>query len=101
MKKMHAVSVPPNWAAPLLVVLVICAGAAVLAPYILIWVIIIAYLCHVPFAVRSQRWLAAHPEAWDDKPKQRRAARRATRRAQPNRRSVARLGLRKPSGRLR
>jgi CDP-diacylglycerol---serine O-phosphatidyltransferase len=101
MKKMHAVAVPPNWAAPLLVVLVICAGAAVLAPYILIWVIIVAYLCHVPFAVRSQRWLAAHPEAWDDKPKQRRAARRATRRAQPNRRSVARLGLRKTSGRLR
>ena len=69
-------------------------------PYILIWVIIIAYLCHIPFAVRNQRWLAAHPEAWADKPKQRRAARRAIRRAQPNRRSMARLGLRKPGGRL-
>jgi len=31
MKKMHAVSVPPNWAAPLLAVLAICAAAAVLA----------------------------------------------------------------------
>jgi CDP-diacylglycerol---serine O-phosphatidyltransferase len=100
MRKMHAAAVPPNWAAPLLAILAICAAAAVLAPYVLIWVIIIAYLCHVPFAVRNQRWLAAHPEAWADAPKQRRAARRATRRAQPNRRSMARLGLRKPGGRL-
>jgi CDP-diacylglycerol--serine O-phosphatidyltransferase len=100
MKKMHAVSVPPNWAAPLLAVLAICAAAAVLAPYMLIWVIIIAYLCHVPFAVRSKRWLANHPEVWDDKPRQRRAVRRASRRAQPNRSSMARLGLRKPSRRL-
>lgn len=66
MKKMHAVAVPPNWAVPLLLALAACAAAAVLAPYVLIWVIIIAYLCHVPFAVRNQRWLAAHPEAWDD-----------------------------------
>jgi CDP-diacylglycerol---serine O-phosphatidyltransferase len=100
MKKMHAVSVPPNLAAVLLAVLAIFAAAAFLAPYMLIWVIIVAYLCHIPFAVRNQRWLAAHPEAWDDKPKQRRAARRAIRRAHPHRRSMARLGLRKPGGRL-
>ncbi|WP_104157786.1 CDP-diacylglycerol--serine O-phosphatidyltransferase, partial [Mycobacterium avium] len=100
MRKMHAVAVPPSWAAPLLAVLAICAAAAVLAPYVLIWVIIVAYLCHVPFAVRNQRWLAAHPEAWDEAPKQRRAARRAIRRAQPNRRSVTRLGLRKPGRRV-
>ncbi len=105
MKKMHAVAVPPNLAAVLLAVLAIMAAAAVLAPYILIWVIIIAYVCHIPFAVRSKRWLAEHPEVWGDKPKQRRAARRAIRRAQPHRRSVARrsvarLGLRKPGGRL-
>jgi CDP-diacylglycerol---serine O-phosphatidyltransferase len=101
MRKMHAVSVPPSWAAPLLAVLAICAAAAVLAPYVLIWVIIIAYLCHIPFAIRNRRWLAKHPEVWDDKPEQWRAARKATRRSQPNRRSVARLGLRKPSGRPR
>lgn len=100
MRKMHAVAVPPSWAAPLLAALAICAAAAVLAPYLLIWAIIVAYLCHVPFAIRNQRWLAAHPEALADKPKQRRAAMRATRRAQPHRRSVARLGLRKPGGRL-
>ena len=101
MKKLHTVAIPPNWAVPLLAVLAAVAAAAVLEPYILIWVIIIAYLCHVPFAVRTKRWLDKHPEVWDDKPKQRRAVRRANRRAQPNRRSMTRLGLRKPSGRLR
>lgn len=98
MRKMHAVSVPPNLAAVLLAVLAIVATAAFLFPYILIMMLVAAYLSHIPFAVRSQRWLAAHPEAWEDKPKQRRAARRAIRRAQPNRRSMARLGLRKPPG---
>ena len=96
MKKFHTLAVPPNWAAPLLAVLAIAAAAAVLEPYILIWVIIVSYVCHIPFAVRSKRWLARHPEAWEDNNKQRRAARRATRRAQPHRRSMARLGLRKP-----
>lgn len=100
MKKFHTLAVPPNWAAPLLAVLAIAAAAAVLQPYILIWVIIISYVCHIPFAVRSKRWLAKHPEAWEDNNKQRRAARRATRRAQPQRRSMARLGLRKPGRRL-
>lgn len=97
MRKMHAVSVPPNLAAVLLAVLALVAAAAFLFPYILVMVLIVAYLCHIPFAVRSQRWVAAHPEVWEAKPKQRRAARRAIRRAQPHRRSVARLGLRKPS----
>jgi CDP-diacylglycerol--serine O-phosphatidyltransferase len=96
MKKMHAVSVPPNLAAVLLAALAIVAAAAFLFPYILIMVVIVAYLCHIPFSVRSHRWLAAHPEVWGERPKQRRAVRRAIRRAQPSRRSMARLGLRKP-----
>ena len=41
----------------------------------MILVIIAGYVIHIPFAVRSQRWVAAHPEAWDDEPRQRRAAR--------------------------
>jgi CDP-diacylglycerol---serine O-phosphatidyltransferase len=98
MRKMHAVSVPPNLAAVLLAVLAIVAAAAFLFPYILIMALIAAYLGHIPFSVHSHRWLAAHPEMWGDKPKQRRAARRAIRRTQPNRRSVARLGLRRPGG---
>jgi CDP-diacylglycerol--serine O-phosphatidyltransferase len=101
MRKMHTVRVPPKYATAVLVVLVLFAAAAVLQPFITIWVVIIAYLCHVPFAIHNKRWLAKHPEVWDDQPKQRRAVRRANRRAQPNRRSMTRLGLRKPSGRLR
>jgi CDP-diacylglycerol--serine O-phosphatidyltransferase len=99
MRKMHTVSVPPNYAVVVLAVLAIIAAVALWQPYILIWVLIVAYLCHVPFAIRNQRWLARHPEAWDDKPKERRAVRRATRRAQPNRRPIARLGLGKAGGR--
>lgn len=99
MRKMHAVSVPPNLAALLLAVLALVAAAAFLFPYILVMVLIVAYLCTIPFSVRSHHWVATHPEAWEDKPAQRRAARRAIRRAQPHRRSVARIGLRKPAGR--
>jgi CDP-diacylglycerol--serine O-phosphatidyltransferase len=99
MRKMHAVSVPPNLAALLLAALTIIAAAAFLFPYILVMVAIALYLCYIPFSMHSYRWLAAHPEVWGDKPKQRRATRRAIRRAQPNRRSMARLGLRRPTGR--
>lgn len=96
MRKMHAVSVPPNLAALLLAVFAMVVVAALLYPYILVMAGTLAYLCTTPFSMRSHHWVAAHPEAWEDAPKQRRAARRAIRRAQPNR---ARLGLRKPSGR--
>jgi len=101
MRKMHTVRVAPKYATAVLLMLVVFAAAAVLEPFLTIWVIIIAYLCHVPFAVRTKRWLDEHPEVWDDQPKQRRAVRRADRRAQPTRRSMTRLGLRKPGGRLR
>jgi CDP-diacylglycerol--serine O-phosphatidyltransferase len=89
---LKAISVPPN-AAPILLILVAVAAAGLLLfPYILVLLIIVGYLCIMPFTIYSQRWVAARPETWDVKPKQRRAIRRA----QPNRRSVARLGLRKP-----
>jgi CDP-diacylglycerol--serine O-phosphatidyltransferase len=92
-----AISVPPN-AAPILLILVALAAAALLLfPYILVLLVIVGYLCIIPFTIRSQRWVAARPEAWDAAPSQRRAARRASRRAgQPNRRSMTRLGLRRP-----
>ena len=97
MRKIHTFAVRPNMVAPLLALLAIGVAAAFVFPYLVILVIIAAYVIHIPFAVRSQRWVAAHPESWNDRPRQQRAARRATRRAQhPNRRSVARLGLRKP-----
>jgi len=99
MRKIHTFTVPPNMVAPLLAALAIVAAAAFVFPYLLILAIIAAYVAHIPFAVRSQRWAAAHPESWEDSSRQRRAARRAVRRAaHPNRRSVARLGLRRPGG---
>lgn len=96
MRKIHTFSIPPNMVAPLLALLAIGVAAAILYGYIVIMVIIVAYVIHIPFAIRTKRWVAAHPEAWDEKPQQRRATRRAIRRAQPHRRSMARLGLRKP-----
>lgn len=98
MRKMHAVSVPPHLAAVLLAVLALVAAAAFLFPYVLVLVLIVAYLCTIPFSVRSQRWVAAHPEAWEDAPKERRAARRAIRRSQPGRRPGVRRVIRRPSG---
>jgi CDP-diacylglycerol--serine O-phosphatidyltransferase len=99
MRKIHTFSVPPNMVAPLLALLAIGVAASIQYGYIVIMVIIVAYVVHIPFAVRSKRWVAAHPEAWNDKPQQRRAARREIRRQhQPHRRSMMRLGLRKPGG---
>lgn len=96
---LKAISVPPD-AAPILLILVAAAAAALLLfPYILVLLIIAGYVLVIPFTVRSQRWVAARPEAWDAKPGQRRAVRRAARRSAPNRRSMARLGLRRPGPR--
>ncbi|WP_197503321.1 CDP-diacylglycerol--serine O-phosphatidyltransferase [Mycobacterium sp. E740] len=99
MRKIHTFSVPPNMVAPLLALVAIGVAAAILYGYIVILIIIGAYVVHIPFAIRTRRFLAAHPEVWDDKPRQQRAARRAIRRAQPHRRSVMRLGLRRPGSR--
>jgi CDP-diacylglycerol---serine O-phosphatidyltransferase len=96
MRKIHTFSVSPNMVAPLLALLAIGVAAAILYGYIVILLIIAAYVIHIPFAIRTRRFLAAHPEVWGDKPRQQRAARRAIRRAQPHRRSMARLGLRRP-----
>nr|WP_090338638.1 CDP-diacylglycerol--serine O-phosphatidyltransferase [Mycolicibacterium malmesburyense]CRL66605.1 CDP-diacylglycerol--serine O-phosphatidyltransferase [Mycolicibacterium malmesburyense] len=99
MRKIHTFSVPPNMVAPLLALVAIGVAAAILYGYLVILIIIAAYVIHIPFAIRTRRFLAAHPEVWDDKPRQQRAARRAIRRAQPHRRSVMRLGLRRPGSR--
>ena len=96
---LKSVSMPPNAAPILLIAIATAAAALLLFPYVLVLLIIVGYLLIIPFTVRSQRWVAARPEAWDAKPKERRAQRREIRRAQPHRRSMARLGLRKPPGR--
>jgi CDP-diacylglycerol--serine O-phosphatidyltransferase len=96
MRKIHTFAISPNMTFPLLVLLAIGVAASIFFPYLVIMAIIVAYVIHIPFAVRSKRWIANHPEAWDSKPRQQRAQRRQIRRTQPHRRSVARLGLRKP-----
>ncbi|KAA0022379.1 phosphatidylcholine/phosphatidylserine synthase [Antrihabitans cavernicola] len=97
---LKSVSVPPQAAAGLLVLVALAAAALVTFPLLLLMVLVCLYLVHIPFAIRSQRWVAARPETWDRKPAERRAQRRAIRRS-PNgrRRSSARLGLRRPSAR--
>ncbi|BBY80532.1 CDP-diacylglycerol--serine O-phosphatidyltransferase [Mycolicibacterium pulveris] len=96
MRKIHTFSVSPNMVAPLLALLAIAVAAAILYGYLVILLIIAAYVIHIPFAARTRRFLAQHPEVWDERPRQQRAARRAIRRAQPHRRSMLRLGLRRP-----
>jgi CDP-diacylglycerol---serine O-phosphatidyltransferase len=98
MRKIHTFAVSPNMVPTLLLGVVVLVAASIFYGYITILVIIAAYVIHIPFAIRTRRFLAKHPEIWDDKPRQQRAARRAIRRAsQPQRRrSMSRLGLRKP-----
>lgn len=98
MRKIHTFAVPPNMVVPLLALLAIGVAASILYGYLVIMAIIVAYVIHIPFAVRSNAWLAKHPEVWGERPKVQRQARRAIRRAQPHRRSMARLGLRRPPG---
>lgn len=94
---LKTVSVPPRMAAALLILVALAAAALITYPLVLLMVLVAVYLIHIPFAVRSQRWVAARPYTWDAKPSERRAERRAIRRSpKTNPRSVARLGLRRP-----
>ena len=76
MRKVHTFAIPPSAVVPLLVLLALGVAASILYGYLVLMAIILAYVIHIPFAIRSSRWVAAHPEAWDDKPRQRRATRR-------------------------
>jgi CDP-diacylglycerol--serine O-phosphatidyltransferase len=98
MRKIHTFSVSPNMVPLLLLGVAILVTASIFYGYLTILAIIAAYVIHIPFAIRTRRFLAEHPEIWDDKPRQQRAARRAIRRAvgPQRRRSMMRLGLRKP-----
>ncbi|MBJ8348603.1 CDP-diacylglycerol--serine O-phosphatidyltransferase [Antrihabitans sp. YC2-6] len=94
---MKSFSVPPHLAVVLLVLVAVVAAALVLYPLVALMILVAGYLAHIPFAIRSQRWVAARPESWDRKPAERRAERRAIRRAPGQRKSSARLRLRRPS----
>jgi CDP-diacylglycerol---serine O-phosphatidyltransferase len=95
---LKSVSMPSNAAPILLIAIAAAAASLLLFPYVLVLLIIVGYLCIIPFTVRSQRWVAARPEAWDAKPKERRKQRREIRRGKAPYRRMQRLGLRKPGG---
>ena len=97
MRKIHTFSVPPNMVAPLLAALAILVAASMLYGYIVILVIIVG-LRH-PHPVRDPHQALGGRAIRNPGTTSRAssgAARRAIRRAQPHRRSVARLGLRRP-----
>lgn len=100
------VAVRPAKAAGVLIGVAAFTALLVTYPHLALLVAGAAYLLHIPFAWRSQRWVAARPSAWDSKPAERRAMRRSQRRpVRPHRRhrppgtkrSAARLGLRRPT----
>jgi CDP-diacylglycerol--serine O-phosphatidyltransferase len=49
-------------------------------PYATIMAVLAVYLAHIPFAVRSRRWLLRHPQAWQAPNPERRRMRRERRR---------------------
>ncbi len=105
---MKSASVPARLAVVLLALIAVAAAALVTYPFVLMLVLVGGYLLHIPFAIRSKRWVAARPETWDIKPSERRAMRARSRAARPYRagarrvtttaRSATRLGLRRPRG---
>lgn len=73
---MKSVSVPRRAAALLLIAVAIVAAGVVTYPYVVLLALVAVYLVHIPFAVRSRRWVATRPDTWDYKPAERRAIRR-------------------------
>ncbi len=79
MRKVHTFAISQNMVVPLLALLAVLVAASILYGYVVILLIIVGYVIHIPFAVRTTAWLSKHPEVWDDKPKAQRQARRASR----------------------
>ncbi|MEV0366523.1 phosphatidylcholine/phosphatidylserine synthase [Nocardia fusca] len=94
---LKSVSVAPQAAAGLLVLVALAGAALITYPIVLLLVLIVLYLGHIPFAWYSRRWVAARPETWQYKPAERRAQRRADRRLTVLRRpEIRRPVLRRP-----
>lgn len=84
------IRVPARAVAPLLVGVGLVAAAVIVYPMMTLACALVAYLLHIPYAMRRKHWLANHPEVWDVPPKERRAIRRARRRGlRPPLRQVA------------
>lgn len=77
--------IAPRLVPLLLLAAVILIGGIVTMPLLVLLVMSLGYLVHIPFAVRTYRWLAATPEAWQAHGSDRRAIRRTTRRPRSRR----------------
>jgi CDP-diacylglycerol--serine O-phosphatidyltransferase len=101
---MKTIRVPPQFIAPLLVLVGLTAAMLITVPFLAIMIAMAIYLIQVPYAVYRYRWLARHPEAWYVAVRQRRAAVRALRspgQRRPLRRRVAGAARRAGAGALR
>ena len=81
MRKIHTFSVSPNMVAPLLALLAIGVAASILYGYIVILVIIVAYVIHIPFAIRTRRCWPSTRRCGTTNQRTTAQARRAIRRA--------------------
>ncbi|MFT4087192.1 MAG: phosphatidylcholine/phosphatidylserine synthase [Gordonia sp. (in: high G+C Gram-positive bacteria)] len=88
--------IQPHYLAAVMIVFAAAAALAFTFPYVLMVAAIAGYLLHIPFAWRSRQWVVSRPEHWDNAPREWRQQRRSDRRANPNRKSLSRLGLRRP-----
>lgn len=84
-----SVQVPPNYIAPLLVLVALAAAVLITVPFLGLAIVAVVYLALIPYTVHRHRWLRQHPEAWGVPVRERRAIARAAR-------SARRLGLRSP-----
>jgi CDP-diacylglycerol--serine O-phosphatidyltransferase len=84
-----SVQVPPNYIAPLLVLVALAAAVLITVPFLGLAIVSVVYLALIPYTLHRHRWLRQHPEAWGVPVRERRAIARAAR-------SARRLGLRSP-----
>jgi len=88
---LKSIRVPPKAFVPLIVILVFALVTFVFLPRVVALIGLALYLAHIPWAAARYRYLAAHPELWDNRraPRMRRS-RRSLRLAVRARRAPAR-----------
>ncbi|WP_111767845.1 CDP-alcohol phosphatidyltransferase family protein [Nakamurella deserti] len=88
---LKSIRVPPKAFVPLIVILVFALVTFVFLPRVVALIGLAVYLAHIPWAAARYRYLAAHPELWDNRrtPRTRRS-RRSLRLAVRARRAPAR-----------
>src|SRR5699024_3699639 len=62
---MKSAAVPRRAAVLLLGGVAVTVAGLVTYPYVVLLVLVAAYLVHIPFAVRNRRWVDARPDTWE------------------------------------